>query len=144
MDAQRVFEELHTLEKPVPRPLPLPTEQQIAQAESRLGVTFPPSFRVFELEHSNINAGDIEPLVVTAHGPINIVEAVESAWNECGVPRTLLPFAAGDGGYFCFDLGSKGEEKSVVQWTHESAGITDRWDDFATWIKSYWIGELSY
>ncbi len=144
MNAQRVFDELHTLEKPVPRPLPLPTEEQIADAESRLGVRLPPSFRLFELKHSNINAGDLEPLVVTAHGPINLVEAVESAWNDCGLPRRYLPFAEGDGGYFCFDLESKGPEYRVVSWLHESRSTARHWDDFATWIKRHWIGELNF
>lgn len=142
MNANKVFAVLHSYERAVPRPLPLPTEKQVADAEKALGVKFPPSFRTFEKMHSNINAGELEPLVVTAHGPINIVEEAQAAWNECRVPRTMLPFIESDGDFFCFDLDSRGPEHRVVLWSGSRSRVMREWDGFIEWVDQYWIAQL--
>jgi len=141
MNAKQVFAELHRLERPVPRPLPLPTERQVALAENELGVQFPPSFRSFEKEHSNINAGEIEPLVVSAHGPINIVEEARAAWAS-GLPRTLLPFLVFEGDLFCFDLDSEGPEYRAILWSGQKSRIVHEWEGFLEWVDQFWIAPL--
>ena len=54
MNLTQVLAELRDLNEPVPKPLRLPTETEVNQAESALGIKFPEDYRRYLLE-----AGDV-------------------------------------------------------------------------------------
>jgi SMI1-KNR4 cell-wall len=136
MKVAEIISELRRLNQPVPKPLRLPTKDEVKAAENRLGVTFTDEYRQYLLEASDLVYGTLEPAVVTPDsGYLNLVELAESAWNEMDLPRNLLPICEDNGDYYC--LNEKGE---VQFWSHN--GTTDeRWPDLGTWIKEVWIDE---
>ena len=134
MKMSEVIDELRRLNRPVPKPFRLPTEDEVKVAENRLGIRFPEDYRQYLLEASDVVYGTLEPaIVVPDSGYLNLVEVAESAWSEMDVPSNLLPICEDNGDYYC--LNEKGE---VRFWSHN--GTTDeKWQDLATWIKEVWI-----
>jgi hypothetical protein len=134
MNLSDVLTELRDLNEPVPKPFRLPTEAEVNQAESALGVKFPADYRRYLLEAGDVVFGALEPAVVTPDaGYLSLVEIAESAWDEMDLPRDLLPFCEDNGDYYC--LATDG---TVKYWSHN--GSTDEsWPDVATWIKEVWI-----
>jgi hypothetical protein len=131
-----VIAELRELNEPVPKPLRLPTADEVRAAEDQLAVKFPDDYRRYLLEASDVVYGSREPAVVIPDaGHLSLVEMAESAWDEMDVPRELLPFCEDNGDYYC--LNNKGE---VEYWSHDGA-TDEKWKDLATWIKEVWIEE---
>jgi hypothetical protein len=131
-----VIAELRELNEPVPKPLRLPTEVEVDEAEHSLGLKFPEDYRGYLLEASDVVFGTLEPAIVTPDaGHLDLVEMSESAWEEMELPRELLPFCEDNGDYYCLSA-----DGTVKFWSHN--GTTDEsWPDLATWIKEVWIGE---
>ncbi len=131
-----VIAELRRLNEPVPEPLSLPTLKDVEAAERRLKMKFPPDYRKYLLEASDVVYGSLEPaIVIPDAGYLHLTELAESAWSEMEVPRDLLPICEDNGDYYC--LNQNGE---VCFWSHN--GSTDeKWPDLATWIEEVWIGE---
>ena len=136
MNLPDVIAELRELNEPVPEPLRLPTEAEVAAAEDQLGVKFPADYRQYLLQASDVVYGSLEPaIVIPEAGHLSLAEIAENAWDEMEVPRELLPFCEDNGDYYC--LNQKGE---VEYWSHN--GSTDeKWKNLATWIKEVWIDE---
>jgi SMI1-KNR4 cell-wall len=136
MNLPDIIAELRELNEPVPKPLRLPTADEIKTAEDQLDVRFPDDYRRYLLEASDVVYGALEPAVVIPEaGHLSLVEMAETAWDEMEVPRELLPFCEDNGDYYC--LNPTGE---VEYWSHN--GTTDeKWKDLATWIKEVWIDE---
>jgi hypothetical protein len=131
-----VIAELRELNEPVPKPLRLPTADEVRAAEDQLAVKFPDDYRRYLLEASDVVYGSREPAVVIPDaGHLSLVEMAETAWDEMDVPRVLLPFCEDNGDYYC--LNNKGE---VEYWSHDGA-TDEKWKDLATWIKEVWIDE---
>ena len=136
MNLADVIAELRELNEPVPKPLRLPTADEVRAAEDQLAVKFPDDYRRYLLEASDVVYGSREPAVVIPDaGHLSLVEMAESAWDEMDVPRELLPFCEDNGDYYC--LNNKGE---VEYWSHDGA-TDEKWKDLATWIKEVWIEE---
>ncbi len=133
MKLSEVISELRKLNQPVPNGLP--TEDEIAAAEARLGVSFPEDYRRFLLKASDVVYGTHEPAMVTPKaGHRDLIQMAEAAWDEDGVPGNLLPFCFDNGNYFCVN-----ESGEVIYWDHN--GTTDeKWPSLASWIKQVWIG----
>jgi hypothetical protein len=131
-----VIAKLRRLNEPVPEPLSLPTYKDIEAAERQLKMKFPPDYRTYLLEASDVVYGSLEPaIVIPDAGYVHLTELAESAWSEMEVPRDLLPICEDNGDYYC--LNTNGE---VCFWSHN--GSTDeKWPDLATWIEEVWIGE---
>jgi len=136
MNLSEVIAELRELNEPVPKPLRLPTEDEILAAESQLEIKFPADYRRYLLQASDVVYGSLEPAIVTPDaGHLSLRDMAETAWDEMEVPRELLPFCEDNGDYYC--LNQAGE---VEYWSHD--GSTDeKWKDLATWIKEVWIDE---
>jgi hypothetical protein len=134
MQLSEVISELRLLNEPVPQPLRLPTEDEVRDAENRLGINFIQDYRHYLLKASDVTYGTLEPaIVIPDSGYLNLVQVAEFAWNEMEVPRNLLPICEDNGDYYC--LNEKGE---VLFWSHN--GTTDeKWQNLATWIKEVWI-----
>jgi len=136
MNLSEVLIELRGLNEPVPKPLRLPTQDEVNAAEDHLGVKFPEVYRRYLLEASDVVHGSLEPaIVIPDAGHLSLAEIAETAWGAMEVPRNLLPFCEDNGDYYC--LSQAGE---VEFWSHNGA-TDEKWKDLATWIKEVWIDE---
>jgi hypothetical protein len=136
MNISEVISELRALNEAVPKPLRLPTENEVAAAETHLGWRFPKDYRVYLLQASDVVYGTLEPAVVTPDsGHLNLIEIAETAWNEMEVPRNLLPICEDNGDYFCLN-----EQGEIEYWSHNGT-TEEKWPDLATWIQEVWIND---
>jgi len=134
MDLGEAIAALRVRNELVPQPLRLPTDQEIADAEGQLRLTFSADYRRYLLEASDVVFGTLEPCLVTpGAGYLDLVETCHTAW-ELGVPHDWLPICEDNGDYYC--LAAAG----VRFWSHDGAS-EERWPDLATWIMEVWIGE---
>lgn len=134
MDLTAALNELRHRNQAVPRPLRLPTDQDVATAERELGVSFPAEYRRYLLEASDVVVGTLEPcVVVPGAGYLDLVQTTRRAW-DAGVPDDLIPICEDNGDYYCLD------HDRVRFWSHD--GTTDEaWPNLASWIAEVWIGE---
>lgn len=141
MSVYPAFDRLRSLNQPIPKPAQLPTEQQVCDVESLLGVKFPPSYRDYLLHYSDVNFEAFELYRVFQDGSyLDMVKEIHEAHDLVELPTHLLPFLHDNGDYYCFDLSTPGPEYKVVFWSHN--GIVDEsWTDFAAWVDECWIGE---
>ena len=127
---------LRSLNEPVPKPMRLPTPQEVDAAEQRLGRTLPPEFRKYLLEASDVVFGTKEPVTLTRPSShTDLHKVCEHAWNAFGVPKELTPICEDNADFFC--LNRAGE---VIFWTHNGQS-SEKWPDVAAWIEECWIGE---
>ena len=104
-----VIAELRRLNEPVPEPLSLPTLKDVEAAERRLKMKFPPDYRKYLLEASDVVYGSLEPaIVIPDAGYLHLAELAESAWSEMEVPRDLLPICEDNGDYYCLNQNRRG------------------------------------
>lgn len=124
------------MNEPVPKPLRLPTLDEVSATERTLGIVFHSDYRRYLIEASDVVHGRLEPgTVVPGGGHTDLIPMVQAAWRDMGLPRELLPICEDNGDYYC--ITGSGE---VVYWSHN--GPTDeRWPDLATWIQKVWIDE---
>ena len=132
MDIGQAIAELRRRNEPVPKPCRLPSPGEVDAAERALAVTFPPDYRQFLLEASDVVVGTKEPcVVIPGYGYLDLVTTAREAW-EMGVPQSWLPFCEDNADYFCLD------GNTVRFWSLD--GETDEhWLDLATWITEVWI-----
>ncbi len=123
---------LRRLSTPVPRPRRLPTESEVRDAETNLGVSFHPDLRRYLLEASDVVYGTHEP--VTISGGHTAIETVVHSARELGVPDGLLPICDDNADYFCITANG-----DIVYWSHNGA-TNETWPNLATWITDVWIG----
>jgi hypothetical protein len=136
MNLPDVIAELRELNETVPKPLRLPTADEVNAAEQQLAIKFPAEYRQYLLAASDIVYGALEPaIVIPDAGHLSLVEMAETAWDEMDVPRNLLPFCEDNGDYYCLN-----ESGGVEFWSHNGA-TDEKWKDLATWIKEVWIDE---
>jgi hypothetical protein len=135
MNLEEIIRELRERNEPVPKPLHLPTAQEVEEAQRKLRVTFHPDYRRYLLEASDVVYGALEPATVTpGSGHTELIGIAQDAW-ELGVPRSLIPLCEDNGDYYCMNKAGQ-----VVFWSHD--GLADeRWADLATWIKEVWIDQ---
>jgi len=135
MHIEEAIAALRPLNEPVPKPRRLPSEDEVRGAEQELGVGFPPDYRRFLLEGSDVVYGTKEPCILTLGRPgyMDLVTTAREAWH-LGVPHKWLAFCEDNGDYYCLD------GNTVRFWSHN--GDTDEhWPDLGTWITNVWIGE---
>src|SRR5262245_5118473 len=102
MNLDEVIQELRTLNSPVPKPLRIPTSDEVTSAETELDVVFHPDYRKFLLRASDVVYGALEPATVTPDGGhTDLVQMAEEAWEELELPRELLPICCDNGDYYC-------------------------------------------
>lgn len=131
-DLNEAIARLRRLSTPVPRPRRLPTESEVRDAETNLGVSFHPDLRRYLLEASDVVYGTHEP--VTISGGHTAIETVVHSARELGVPDGLLPICDDNADYFCITANG-----DIVYWSHNGA-TNETWPNLATWITDVWIG----
>jgi len=128
--------ELRRLNKPVPRPLRLPTVDEVDAAERILGIKFHPDFRTYLLQASDVIYGCLEPVqIVLPKANTSLFVVATSAWNDWGVPRDLLSICDDNADQYCIDSVGR-----IVFRSHDG-GAEKTWPDLATWIRDVWIKE---
>lgn len=134
-ELQQAIQELRALNEPVPKPIPLPTEADVTQAEHDLGIKFQADYRTYLLTASDVVLGTLEPATITEPESHTHLGSVLEAARSYGVPESLFPFCEDNADFYC--LAPDGE---VVFWSHN--GATDqRWPSLAAWIQQVWVGE---
>lgn len=136
MDLENALAHLRTLNEVVPRPMRLPTPEEVDAAEKWIERSFHPDLRKYLLEASDIVYGTKEPVTLTrAESHTDFHKVCDHAWNRYGVPRQFVPFCEDNADFFC--LNGAGE---VVFWSH-NGWSSEKWPDLATWIEECWIDE---
>jgi hypothetical protein len=136
MDLDAAIQMLRALNTPVPKPMRLPTPDEVDAVERQLGASFHPDFRRYLLRASDVVFGAMEPVTVAAPGFRTFLPGVcQTAWEGYGVPKDLVPLCEDNADFYC--VNGKGE---VVFWSH--SGLTgEKWPNIAAWIEQVWIGE---
>lgn len=136
MDLSEALSNLRDRHVPPPRPSTLPTEAEVDDIESSVAVTFPPDFRRYLLEASDVCVGTFES--VTINNPeshTHLPTGIESA-RAYGVPSRLLPFCEDNANFFCFN-----EKDEIEYWSHNGV-VDEKWPDLATWIQDVWLSAV--
>ena len=134
MNIEQAIQELRERNEPVPKPMRLPSEGEVAHAEEQLGVIFHPDYRKYLLQASDVVYDTKEPCTVTpGGGHTDLIEVAQAARTEMRLPRNLVLVCDDNGDYYCMN-----EAGEVVFWSDN--GVTDeKWPDLATWIERVWI-----
>jgi len=136
VDLDEILLLLRSHNEPVPRPLRLPTNAEVDNAERQLAVRFHPDFRHYLLRASDVACGVLEPVTITCpESHTYLFQVAESAWTGYSVPRELLPICEDNGDFYC--MNSAGE---VVFWSHNGT-TSEKWASLADWIGQVWLGE---
>ena len=130
-----IFAALRERNQPVPRPQRLPSTAEVDEMESQLGVTFPPDYRKYLLEVSDVVYGTMEPVTITRpHAHTHLASVLADA-RTMGVPQHLLPICGDNGDYYCV-----ASDQRVIFWSHN--GATDEsWSDIGEWISEVWMDD---
>jgi len=135
MNLTEVIARLRNLNEPVPRPARLPSDQEIAHAESELGVVFHPDFRRYLREASDVVHGTREPVTLTSPEAHTHLQAVaHTAW-EIGVPGDWIPICEDNVDYYCMRPDGR-----IAFWSHQGAS-DETWGSLVDWIEREWIQE---
>jgi hypothetical protein len=131
----RIIGKLRDLNEPVPKPLRLPSHDEIQNIQIELGVKFHPDYVRYLLEASDVVFGSLEPATIPVDsGHTYIGEVATSAW-EMGVSKTVVPIAEDNGDYYCMN-----EAGEVLYWSHDRP-TDERWPSLENWIQEVWINE---
>ncbi len=135
MDLDQALEELRARDEPVPEPLRLPTEEEVAAVEAELAFAFPPQYRRFLLEASNVTCGDREPGLVLPGLQRNrsLRSIAQSGWLA-GVPKAHLSFCEDNGNYFTLSASGQLGYFDHDDRTHDVSSC-----DFKDWILDDWL-----
>jgi hypothetical protein len=135
MSLDEAIAQLRELNEEVPRPLRLPTAEDVAKVEQELGVKFHPDYRRYLMEASDVVLGALEPATITRpKSHTHLPRICEDAW-EGGVGKQFLPICEDNGDYYCMN------EKGQVLFLSHNGTSSESWPDLATWIEEVWIGE---
>lgn len=135
MKLDEAFKMLRAADEPVPKPLRLPTADEVEDAERDLRVKFHPDYRRFQLEVSDVTSGVLEPaLVLPKLLPyLDLRKTARDAWN-LGVPNDTLPFCHDNGNYYFIAC-----DGTIGFWNHDDQCET-RGGTLADWIVEEWLG----
>lgn len=135
IDFDAALSRLRTVSQCDPLPERLPNEDTVRDLEEKAGIPFPPEFKRYLLEASDIGFATLEP--VTAVDPADYTYFLRVLHNarEMGVPENLVPLCEDNSNYFCVNPSGV-----VVYWDHNGRN-DERWESIAAWIDSVWVGE---
>ena len=135
MNIEAAIQELKALNQKVPRPLRLPSENEVSAIEQELGIQFHPDYRQYLLRASDVVLGTLEPAEITEPESHTYLPSVVADAREMGVPDELLPFCEDNGDYYCLR-----KDGSVVFWSHNGS-TNEAWPDLAAWVIQVWVAE---
>ena len=135
-DLDEAFRCLRARHVPSPIPTRLPTPAEVDEAEGRLGLLFPPDFRRYLLEVSDVECGGnpLEPVTITRPGRYNdLYRVAERAWNVYEIPRDWVPICEENGDFHC--MTPAGE----VLFRSRNGVIPEDYPTLASWIEVVWL-----
>ena len=133
-DLDTAIAKLWVLNERVPRPMRLPSDEEVRTMEAKTDISFSSDFKRYLLEASDVAVGALEPVTVTDPDIHTYLPTVLADARDYGVPADLIQICEDNGDIYC--VTRTGE---VVFWSHN--GTTDeRWPDLAPWIEGVWIG----
>lgn len=116
------------------------TEEEIREAESAIGMTFPPDFRWYLRDFGWARVGAWE-LFGTGHdvpAHLDLVRVIQSERTDMvpTLPTTLLPVANdGAGNLLCLDVGGGAkQEYPIVYRDHETGQSEMEAESFVEWL----------
>jgi hypothetical protein len=135
MNISQAIETLLENDQPVPKPLPIPTEEEVSYFEKQLEFTFPVEYRQFQLRAGNVTVGTLEPAVCIKNidAYLNPTEIANDGW-EMGVPRDFLPFCCDNGCYYCIS-----KDGTVKFWDNEDCQFGYESWTFSSWVNEVWL-----
>ena len=137
MNIQEAISELRELDEPVPKPLRLPNEMDITEAEKVVGMKFPEDYKKFQLGAGNVTYGSLEPATIVGTKDHTDIANVTRNAREMGVPTNVIPICEDNSDFYCLSTDGK-----VKFWSHDEGDFAEEeWDSLAEWIKEVWIGE---
>ena len=134
MKIEEAIQNLRDLNESLPKPMRLPSVDEIEEIEQELSVKFHADYSKYLREASDVVFGVLEPATITdPESHTYLPRVARTAWTQMGVPQDLLPICEDNGDYYC--MNGAGE---VVFWSHN--GLTDeKWSNLATWIQEVWL-----
>ena len=136
MKIEEAIASLRRVNQRVPKPMRLPTPEELTRAESDLRIQFHPDYRKYLLQASDVVFGTKEPCTVVFDGShTDLVEITLAARKDMGLPVDLLPICEDNGDYYCMT-----KTGQVVFWSHQGQS-SEGWSDLAEWIQKVWIEE---
>ena len=135
MTLDDVIAKLRSRAQSVPRPLPLPTPEQVEAVEAQLGVKFPADYVRYLLTASDVVFGFIEPATVANSAFRTHIPKVVASARAYGVPSHLLPICEDNADFYCLT------PSGSVEFLSHNGSANESWPDLATWIEQVWIGE---
>ena len=106
----------------------LPTDDEISEAQEKLGFTF--SIEYIQFLKSGYDLGDI-PLealeIVNPPTYANIYTALNDARKHWNLPKNLIPICEDNSDYYC--LSESGE---VIFFSHDG-GTGEKWENVSIW-----------
>lgn len=119
----------------VPKPVRLPTIQEVFAIEKSHDLLFHDDFKRYLLEASDVSFGTFEPVTITEPESHTYFPEVLSSARACGVPKELIPLCEDNAEFYCMTHSGQ-----ILFWSQN--GTTDEsWDDMAIWIEEVWMGE---
>ena len=135
MEIQELIQILRKRNEPVPKPSRLPTIEEVAGAESDLSIVFPPDYRRFLLEASDVVYGFREPgRVLPDLQPYICLRHIANSGWEAGIPTNHFAFCSDNGNYFTL-----GEDGFLGFFDIDDATHTSTKASFSDWIEEEWL-----
>jgi hypothetical protein len=116
MTIEAAMQPLRARDVRVPRPMRLPTEEEIQNMAKLTGVSFPPDYRQELLSASDVVVGTLEPGTITDPGCHTCLPEIIVSARTSGVPDHLLPIIEDSADFYC--LTHSGE---VIFWSQNGS-----------------------
>ena len=108
----------------------IPTDIEIAEAQEKLGFTFPPEYVAFIKSGYDLGDAPLEALeILDPPSYADIYEALVSARKFYDLPVELMPICEDNSDYYC--INNNGE---VVFWSHNGT-TNEKWANVTVWAK---------
>lgn len=134
MDINDLITELKKIKEEVPRPPRLPSLDEVEKIEKYFNYSMPLDYKQYLLNASDVVYGILEPAVaIEEFNSMYLINFVEEAREQVGVPQDLFPFCSDNGNYYCFN-----KNNEVVYWDHNGVN-EEKWNSFVEWAKLVWI-----
>ncbi|MBB1342632.1 SMI1/KNR4 family protein [Pseudoalteromonas sp. SR45-6] len=135
MQIEEVIALLKEKNEPVPKPLILPTEDEVSCAEKDLSFKFPAQYRKFMLEASCVTFGVREPgLVLPDLQPYCCLRRMTKDGRQSGVPKDFIVFCEENGNYFTIN-----EKGNIGYYDHDDLTHNLHNGDFKDWVIENWL-----
>jgi len=137
MNIDQAISVLRDKNEAVPKPMRLPTENEVIEIEKEFKKIFPNDYRKYLLEASDVVFGCLEPAtIIDPKYHTHISHHFRNA-KMYGIPNDYIPICDDNADLFCIDQNGK-----VRYWSHDCKGFTEEiWHSLAEWIDKVWLKE---